>query len=122
MFRWSDVPPNVIDFHRRLVSIEYSVDGKTWLPLEERGIGVDDDGYDLSVVFMDEIKEQVTGPKTFWNNVLASWDKFKDKFSDGRMWVYETRWYNPERKEGRSYRFRIEQRQGQEVFFSKAFK
>lgn len=96
-FRWADVPPPQIDLHRRLVSIEYSEDGKKWIPLEERGIRVDDDGYDLSVAFTSDI----TGTK---------------------LGVYETRWYNPERKEGRWHRFRIEPRQEQEVFFSKAFK
>ena len=90
-------PPTLIDLHRRLVSIEYSEDGAKWIPLEERGIRVDDDGYDLSVIF--------TGDMT-----------------DANLGVYETRWYNPERHEKRWYRFRIEPRQGQEIFFSKAFK
>jgi neutral ceramidase len=96
-FRWADVPPTLIDLHRRLVSIEYSEDGLKWLPLEERGIRVDDDGYDLSVAFTGEI-------------------------TDANLGVYETRWYNPERNEGRWYRFRIEPRQGQETLFSKAFR
>jgi neutral ceramidase len=97
MFSWADVPPTLIDLHRRLVSIEYSEDGSKWLPLEERGIRVDDDGYDLSVAF--------TGDMT-----------------DTNLGVYEARWYNPERNEGRWYRFRIEPRPEQEVLFSKAFK
>ena len=96
-FSWADVPPTLIDLHRRLVSIEYSEDRAKWLPLEERGIRVDDDGYDLSVSF--------TGDMT-----------------DSSLGVYDTRWYNPERNEGRWYRFRIEPRHEQEVFFSKAFK
>jgi len=96
-FRWADVPPPSIDLHCRLVSIEYSEDGAMWLPLEERGIRVDDDGYDLSVAFLEEI-------------------------TDDKLGVYETRWYNPERQEGRWYRFRIEPRHGQELFFSKAFR
>lgn len=95
-FSWADVPPTLIDLHRRLVSIEYSEDRAKWLPLEERGIRVDDDGYDLSVTF--------TGDMT-----------------DTNLGVYETRWYNPERNEGRWYRFRIEPRHEQEVLFSKAF-
>jgi len=96
-FRWADVPPPLIEFHRRLVSIEYSEDGANWIPLEERGIRVDDDGYDLSVAFTSDI-------------------------TDTKLGVYETRWYNPERNEGRWHRFRIEPRQEQEVFFSKAFR
>jgi len=97
LFSWADVPPTLIDLHHRLVSIEYSEDGAKWFPLEDRGIRVDDDGYDLSVIF--------TGDMT-----------------DANLGVYETRWYNPERKAGRWYRFRIEPRQGQEMFFSKAFR
>jgi hypothetical protein len=97
MFSWADVPPTLIDFHHRLVSIEYSEDKTKWFPLEEHGIRVDDNGYDLSVTFTGAI-------------------------TDTNLGVYETWWYNPERKEGRWYRFRIEPRQGQEVFFSKAFK
>ena len=95
--QWADVPPTLIDLHRRLVSIEYSEDGAKWFPLEMQGIRVDDDGYDLSVIF--------TGDMT-----------------DAKMGIYETRWFNPESREGRWYRFRIEPRQGQEMFFSKAFK
>jgi len=79
------------------VSIEYSEDGGKWFPLEMDGIPVNDDGYDLSVTF--------TG-----------------KLTDSKMGIYETRWFNPEKREGRWYRFRIEPRQGQEIFFSKAFK
>jgi len=97
LFSWADVPPTLIDLHRRLALIEYSEDGAKWLPLEERGIRVDDDGYDVSVIFTGDI-------------------------TDNNLGIYETRWYNPERKDGRWYRFRIEPRQGQEVFFSKAFK
>ncbi|MBP1710613.1 MAG: alkaline ceramidase [Deltaproteobacteria bacterium] len=97
LLKWADVPPTLINLHRCLVSIEYSEDGAKWFPLEERGISVDDDGYDLSVTFTGEL----TGAK---------------------MGIYETRWFNPEKREGRWYRFRIEPRQGQEMFFSKAFK
>jgi len=97
LLRWADVPPTLIDFHCRLISIEYSDDGAKWFPLEMQGIRVDDDGYDLSVIF--------TGDMT-----------------DAKMGIYETRWFNPESREGRWYRFRIEPRQGQEMFFSKAFK
>ncbi len=97
IFSWADVPPTLIDLHRHLVSIECSEDGAKWLPLEERGIRVDDDGYDLSVIFTGDI-------------------------TDANLGIYETRWYNPERNEGRWYRFRIEPRQEQEIFFSKAFK
>jgi neutral ceramidase len=95
--KWADVPPTLIDFHRRLVSIEYSEDGVRWSFLEMDGIPVNDDGYDLSVIS--------TGDMT-----------------DTKMGIYEARWYNPEKREGRWYRFRIEPRQGQEVFFSKVFK
>ena len=106
-FSWYDVPPDRIEFHRRLVSIEYSDDGAPWLPLEENGIRVDDDGYDLSVAFV----EKNTGIKALWSRMTG-----------GKPGAYETRWYNPESKEGRSYRFRIEARQKQDVFFSNAFK
>ena len=95
--KWTDVPPTLIDFHCRLVSIEYSEDGANWSPLEMDGIPVNDDGYDLSVTF--------TG-----------------KLTDSKMGIYETRWFNPEKREGRWYRFKIEAREGQEIFFSKAFK
>ena len=41
--------------------------------------------------------------------------------TDADLGVYEARWYNPEKKEGRSYRFLIEPRQGQDTLFSKEF-
>ncbi len=97
MYSWIDVPPTLIDFHRQLVSIEYSEDGAEWLPLEEQGVRVDDNNYDLSVLFTGHI-------------------------TDTKLGAYEVRWYNPEMKNGRWYRFRIEPREGQEVFFSNAFK
>ncbi len=97
LLRWADVPPTLVDFHRRLVSIEYSDDGAKWFLLEMDGIPVNDDGYDLSVIF--------TGDMT-----------------DAKMGIYEVRWFNSERREGRWYRFRIEPRQGQEILCSKAFK
>lgn len=79
------------------MSIEYGEDGANWISLVERGVRVDDDGYDLSVAFTGEI-------------------------TDARLGILETRWYNPGRREGRRHRFRIEPRQGQEAFFPKAFR
>ncbi len=96
-FFWADVPPPLIDLHRRLVSIEYSEDGAKWFSLEDRGIRVDDDGYDVSVSFTGNI-------------------------TDDKLGIYETRWHNPEKREGRWYRFRIEPRHGQELLFSKVFR
>ncbi len=96
-FIWADVPPPLINLHLRLVSIEYSEDGAKWLPLEDHGIRLDDDGYDVSV-------------------------RFKGDVTDTSLGIYETKWHNPEKREGRLYRFRIEPREGQELLFSKAFR
>lgn len=95
-FLWADVPLSLIDFHRRLVSVECSDDGANWMPLKIDGIQIDDDCYDMSIMFTGKI----TGDK---------------------MAVYEVTWNNPEKKSGRLYRFRIEPRHDQEVFYSDAF-
>lgn len=95
-FTWKDVPPSMIDWHRPLVSIEYSTDGRNWKTLEKDNIPVNDEGYDVAVLFSDS------------------------SAGEG-MWGYEARWYNPEKKDGMKYRFKIEARGNQQVFFSKEF-
>jgi neutral ceramidase len=74
-FNWADVPPSLIDLHRRLISIEYN-DGTAWLPVVNDGILVDDDGYDISESFSGETMLRTN------------------------LGIYETRWQNPEGKEG----------------------
>ncbi|HPA72772.1 MAG TPA: neutral/alkaline non-lysosomal ceramidase N-terminal domain-containing protein [Spirochaetota bacterium] len=96
-FRWADVPPSQIEFHRPLVSIETSADGSSWSPLQQNGIPINDQGYDMAVVFTGDITHDAMG-------------------------VYETRWYNPETGTGNRYRFRIEPRGDKGVFYSKEFK
>ncbi len=96
-FRWEDVPPSFIELHRPLVSVEYSMDKVSWKALESREVPVNDEGYDVAVIFTGDI----TGKS---------------------MAVYETRWYNPEGGNGAWYRFRIEPRGEQAVMYSKEFK
>jgi hypothetical protein len=96
-FQWKDVPPSLIDLHRPLVSIEYSEDGLSWNALKIKDIPVNDEGYDIAVVF-------------------------PDRTAGAGMWVYEARWYNPEKKDGRWYRFKIEPRDTQTVFYSDKFR
>ena len=96
-FRWQDVPPSLMEWHRPIVSIEYSNDRDNWLPLEINGVPVNDEGYDIAVIFTDRITRKSMG-------------------------IYETRWYNPEVRPERWYRFRIEPRDRQELFFSPPFR
>lgn len=95
-FQWKDVPPSMIDLHRPLVSIEYSTDGKAWKQLKADDIPVNDEGYDMAVLFTYSAAGE-------------------------GMWSYEARWYNPQKKDGFMFRFRIEPRGNQPVFFSKEF-
>lgn len=95
-FQWKDVPPSLMEWHRPLVWIEYCDFNKTWKTLDDEGIPINDEGYDVAVVFLNTKK------------------------GDG-MWSYEARWYNPKKKEGVQYRFKIESRANQPVLYSKEF-
>ncbi|MCX7678177.1 MAG: neutral/alkaline non-lysosomal ceramidase N-terminal domain-containing protein [Spirochaetes bacterium] len=95
-FQWKDVPPSLIEWHRPLVSIESRTSDEDWKTLRIDGIPVTDEGYDVAVVFL------------YTNE------------GDG-MWGYEARWYNPVKKDGIQYRFRIEARGHYPVLYSKEF-
>ena len=97
VYRWWDVGPDIIDFHRPLVQVQASLDGSTWQGLVLSGREVDDEGYDLSIRFLKKIDNQ-------------------------HMGLYEARWYNPEIPDGAACRFAIMPREGQETFFSSAFR
>ncbi|HOR92689.1 MAG TPA: neutral/alkaline non-lysosomal ceramidase N-terminal domain-containing protein [Spirochaetota bacterium] len=95
-FTWSDLPPDYMEFHQSLVSIEYSTDGIQFHPFIKNGITVDDTGYDIAVLF--------TGTITKEGNAL-----------------YTTRWYNPELAENVYFRFAIQPRQKLPFVYSEPF-
>ena len=95
-FTWSDLPPDYMEFHQSLVSIEYSTDGIQFQPFIKNGITVDDTGYDIAVLF--------TGTITKEGNAL-----------------YTTRWYNPELAEKVYFRFAIQPRQKLPFVYSEPF-
>lgn len=91
-FRWRDVGPGEMDFHRPLSRVEVQSQ-QGWELLRANGEPIDDDGYDLEIRY------------------LAARD-------DG-MGEYEVRWYNP--VPGGVYRFVIEPRQGHPTLLSRPF-
>ena len=91
-FRWEDVGPSEIDFHKSLSRVEVKIN-EQWVPIVENGKPIDDDGYDMEVRYMR-------------------------KLYDG-MGEYEVRWYNP--VVGGEYRFLIEPRGNNSVLRSRAF-
>ena len=91
-FRWEDVGPSEIDFHKPLSRIEVKIN-EQWVPMVEGGKPINDDGYDLEV-------------------------RYLKKLGNG-MGEYEVRWYNP--VPGGRYRFRIEPRGKHPVLTSRAF-
>jgi len=97
-FKWFDVPPDKINFHNPLVKIEYK--NKSWQSLMYNNFCVDDDGYDIAIIFLNKLDK---------NN----------------MGLYEARWYNPEKylleNENYNKRFAILPRNGQEIFYSSIF-
>jgi neutral ceramidase len=95
-FIYYDVPPCLINLHDDLVEIETSADGTNWEPLIINNIKIDDNGYDIAIIFLDRI-------------------------SDSGMGLYEIRWYNPAEQKGRFCRFAVMPRGGREMFYSKAF-
>lgn len=96
-FRWKDVPPSMIDFHKPLVSVECSTDGVEWKTFIVDDVSVNDEGYDVAVLFLGS------------------------REGEG-LWGYETRWYNPQRNGEMWYRFKIEPRDSQPVLYSRKFK
>lgn len=95
-FKWYDVPPSDIDFHRTLVEIEVSKDGKTWSTLYDDNMPVNDEGFDIAVIY-------------------------QKKLNRNNMGLYEARWHNPPGND-KYYRFKIHPRDNQPVFYSPPFK
>jgi len=91
-FRWRDVGPSLIDFHRPLSRVEVSRDG-CWGLMRVKGEPIHDDGYDLEVRYLRRLA--------------------------GGMGEYEVRWYNP--LPGGEYRFVIEPRRKHAALTSRAF-
>jgi neutral ceramidase len=91
-FRWQDVGPSEIDFHKPLSGMETKID-EQWVPMMENGEPVNDDRYDLEVRYLKKLDEG--------------------------MGEYEVRWYNP--VPGGEYRFRIEPRCRHSALASRAF-
>ena len=94
-FDWTDVRADHINLHQPLLSIETSQDKENWQPLKIANRLVDDSGYDLSIQLLDE---------------------------DDHAAEYRAYWYNPIFK-GKStwYRFVIQPRGNEEIFYSAAF-
>ena len=91
-FRWRDVDPSRIDFHRPLSRVEVCRDG-SWGLMRVKEEPIHDDGYDLEV-------------------------RYLRRLADG-MGEYEVRWYNP--LPGGEYRFAIEPRGEHAALTSRAF-
>ncbi|HET8708070.1 MAG TPA: neutral/alkaline non-lysosomal ceramidase N-terminal domain-containing protein [Pseudomonadales bacterium] len=97
IFRWKDLPAGNISLNKPLVHIEASDDGQHWVPLQENGRPVNDEGYDIGVRYLGEMDEQ-------------------------HMATYEAEWFNPQfAGESRRYRFVIAERDGQPVYYSSPF-
>jgi neutral ceramidase len=91
-FRWEDVGPSEIDFHKPLSRVEVKIN-EQWVRMVKEGKPIDDDGYDLEVRYLKKL--------------------------DDDMGEYEVRWYNP--VVGGEYRFLIEPRGNNSVLTSRAF-
>lgn len=57
VFYWQDLPPNQLEFHKPLVSIEYSSD-TTFTQFAIHSIPGDDTGYDVTVIFTGKITQE----------------------------------------------------------------
>lgn len=93
----ADVPPNQIDLHNPLLSIETKQGEAPWTPLVINHIPVDDEGYEMQLLFLTDMND-----------------------GHGR---YELRWFNPIIAEPeQAFRFKVEARGDAPVFYSKAFR
>ncbi|MCX8124203.1 MAG: neutral/alkaline non-lysosomal ceramidase N-terminal domain-containing protein [Spirochaetes bacterium] len=97
LFRWEDIPPDRLEFHKPLVTIEYSseMDNK-FMIFTQNGIPVDDTGYDIAVIFTGSITKE-------------------------GMAIYETRWYNPPLNARYRFRFVIQPRENINTLVSEPF-
>lgn len=92
------VAPGRLRLHEPLLAVETSRDGGHYAPLrDERGVPVDDQGYDLQILHESD--------------------------SDNGMARYRVRWYNPViARPGQWFRLRMEPRAGHGVLLSSAFR
>ncbi len=95
IFRYKDVNPSRIQFHRPLISIQYKEYKEDWKVLRQEGRTVNDSGTELDV-------------------------RFQGDSSEG-MAIYEVRWFNPEFHSKRKYRFAIAPRGKEKEFYSPEF-
>lgn len=95
---YSDVGPSTLELHKPLASIQISDDGEHFVDFYDgRGMPVNDQGYDLQVAMVEE-REQ-------------------------GMARYYLRWFHPPvAPPGRWYRFKLEPRLGQGVWYSSPFR
>jgi neutral ceramidase len=91
-FRWADVGPDKIGFHKPLAQVQIKVNGE-WTPAVSGGRPIDDGGYDIEVRHLKTLRSGVG--------------------------EYEVRWYNP--LSNGAYRFRIEPRGKNPALTSRAF-
>jgi len=94
-FEWQDVMPDHIELHRPLLSIEISDDGQHWRPFVWQQRNVNDQGYDLSVQWLDS-DEPRARYRGYWYNPV---------FQGKQLW----------------YRFKVEARGNEAVLYSPAF-
>jgi len=95
-FQWEDLHPSEIDFHVPLIQIDCKKKNSDWRKFINNGIPVNDSGYDIAVIL-----------------IRINPDSFAAK--------YEARWYNPETKPDRLYRFAVLQRKTMNTFYSSVF-
>jgi neutral ceramidase len=92
---YTDVNPSRLALHETLFHLEHRSDpSQPWRIARVDGIPVNDEGYDLQILWLDA--------------------------ADQGMGVYELRWFNPVAESG-EYRFAVAPRAGQEAFYSRPF-
>lgn len=96
-FQWKDVPPNLIQLDQPLVAVEYRQGDQDWQPLLIDQRPVDDKGYDIAIIYKDELDGDNRGH-------------------------YETHWYNPPVQPDVQYRFVIASRAEQPTLYSPSFR
>lgn len=103
-FDWQDVPPALIKLHQPLLSIETGKkdeQGKiNWQAMSKDGIIVDDQGYDMAIQLLDS--EEVGG-KEIQSSYRGYW--YNPSFAGPNTW----------------YRFVVQAREKDTIFYSPAF-
>ena len=93
-FQWKGLSPSQIQWHQSFIRIARKLGSSDWEPLLINSIPVDDQGYDIAIIMLDNNSADIR---------------------------YEIRWYHPQTNVDTLYRFEILDSKNMPIFYSSVF-